>query len=80
MSFVLAGRGFIAEILPSVFPHSTGLLAVICRKESQSPRYSPGMVGPWLQMSHLVEKPTMWFPNKSDTNRPVEAQKRAIEA
>ena len=28
-------------------------------------------------MSHLVEKPTMWFPNRSDTNRPVQAQKRA---
>ena len=22
-------------------------------------------------------KPTMWFPNRSDTNRPVQAQKRA---
>ena len=28
-------------------------------------------------MSHLVEKPTMWFPNRSDTNRPVQAKKRA---
>ena len=28
-------------------------------------------------MSCLVGKPTMWFPNKSDTNRPVQAQKRA---
>ena len=28
-------------------------------------------------MSHLVGKPTMWFPNRSDTNRPVQAQKRA---
>ena len=27
--------------------------------------------------SHLVGKPTMWFPNRSDTNRPVQAQKRA---
>ena len=27
-------------------------------------------------MSRLVEKPTMWFPNRSDTNRPVQAQKR----
>ena len=27
--------------------------------------------------SRLVEKPTMWFPNRSDTNRPVQAQKRA---
>ena len=29
------------------------------------------------QMSRLVRKPTMWFPNRSDTNRPVQAQKRA---
>ena len=29
------------------------------------------------QMSRLVEKPTMWFPNRSDTNRPVQAQKIA---
>ena len=28
-------------------------------------------------MSHLVGKPTMWFPNRSDTNRPVQSQKRA---
>ena len=28
-------------------------------------------------MSHLVGKPTMWFPNRFDTNWPVQAQKRA---
>ena len=28
-------------------------------------------------MSCLVGKPTMWFPNSSDTNRPVQAQKQA---
>ena len=28
-------------------------------------------------MSHLVGKPTMWFPNRSNTNRPVQAQKQA---
>ena len=28
-------------------------------------------------MSHLVEKPTMWFPNRPDTNRAVQSQKRA---
>ena len=27
-------------------------------------------------MSRLVGKPTMWFPNRTDTNRPVQAQKR----
>ena len=29
------------------------------------------------EMSHLVEKPTMWFPNRSDINRSVQSQKRA---
>ena len=29
------------------------------------------------EMSRLVGKPTMWFPNRSDTNRPVQTQKRA---
>ena len=28
-------------------------------------------------MSHLVEKPTMWFPTRSDINRPVQSQTRA---
>ena len=30
-----------------------------------------------LKMSRLVGKPTMWFPNRSDTNRPVQLQKQA---
>ena len=28
-------------------------------------------------LSRLVGKPTMWFPNRSDINRPVQSQKRA---
>ena len=28
-----------------------------------------------VEMSRLVGKPTMWFPNGSDTNRAVQAQK-----
>ena len=28
-------------------------------------------------MSRLLGKPTMWFPNRSDTNRAVQAQKMA---
>ena len=28
-------------------------------------------------VSRLMGKPTMWFPNRSDTNRPVQAQKSA---
>ena len=28
------------------------------------------------QMSHLVEKPTMWFPTRSDTNQNVQSQKQ----
>ena len=30
-----------------------------------------------ISQSRLVGKPTMWFPNRPDTNRPVQAQKRA---
>ena len=29
------------------------------------------------EMSRLVQKPTMWFPTRSDTNRAVQAQKMA---
>ena len=29
------------------------------------------------KLSHLVGKPTMWFPNRSDTNPAVQAQKQA---
>ena len=28
-------------------------------------------------MSYLVGKPTMWFPNRSDTNQAVQSQKQA---
>ena len=28
-------------------------------------------------MSRLMGKPTIWFPNRSDTNRPAQAQKQA---
>ena len=28
-------------------------------------------------MCRLVGKPTMWFPNRSDTNRPEQSQKRS---
>ena len=31
----------------------------------------------WKQMSRLVGKPTMWFPNRSDTNWAVQLQKMA---
>ena len=30
---------------------------------------------PHREKSHLVGKPTMWFPNRSDTNRAVQLQK-----
>ena len=30
-----------------------------------------------LNLSRLVGKQTMWFPNRSDTNRAVQAQKQA---
>ena len=28
-------------------------------------------------LSHLVRKPTMWFPNRSDTNQAVQSKKQA---
>ena len=31
------------------------------------------------KMSRLVGKPTMWFPNRSDTNRPVQSQKKSLK-
>ena len=30
-----------------------------------------------IHLSHLEGKPTMWFSNRSDTNRPVQLQKQA---
>ena len=32
--------------------------------------------GSFIYLSRLVGKPTMWFPNRSDTNWAVQAQKR----
>ena len=36
---------------------------------------------PWehlqYEMSHLVGKPTMWFPSRSDTNQAAQPQKQA---
>ena len=29
------------------------------------------------RLSHLVEKPTMWFPTRSDTNQAVQSHKQA---
>ena len=29
----------------------------------------------FYHLSHLVGKPTMWFPNRSDTNRDIQSQK-----
>ena len=38
---------------------------------------SPKLISALYYLSRLVGKPTMWFPNRFDTNRPVQAQKRA---
>ena len=43
-------------VLPTVCPRSVGLIAGIFWTKSQSPRYSPGVVGgggPWLQKTDL---------------------------
>ena len=37
----------------------------------------PPQVKKQKNISHLVGKPTMWFPNRSDTDRPVQLQKQA---
>ena len=31
----------------------------------------------YIHLGRLVEKPTMWFPQRSDTNRPLQLQKQA---
>ena len=36
---------------PASSPRRVGLLAGICWTKRQSPRYSPGGWGPWLQMT-----------------------------
>ena len=38
-------------------------------KLSNSTRTDPIHIALHLQMSHLVGKPTMWFPNSSDTKQ-----------
>ena len=30
-----------------------------------------------INLSHLMGKPTMWFPNSTDTNQAVQSQKQA---
>ena len=41
------------------------------------PQYMVIHVAKLIQMSHLVGKQTMWFSNRSDTNRSVQLQKQA---
>ena len=36
-----------------------------------------GVFNPYYYMSGLVGKPTIWFPNRSDTNQAVQSQKQA---
>ena len=43
----------------------------------RSPRFLSASQIRHNYMSHLVGKPTMWFPNRSDTNQAVQAQKQA---
>ena len=53
--FVPSGRGLIAEILPSVSPHSAGILAGIGWKGRLSPRYFSGGGGCGLiQMTNAL--------------------------
>ena len=50
-------RGKTAVVLPTSSPRRVGLLARICWTKSQSPRYSPGLGGPWLQMTSAIGEP-----------------------
>ena len=48
------------------------------KKAKKNKKKKQRIIGKYLRnMSRLFGKPTMWFPNRSDTNRPVHAQKRA---
>ena len=47
-------RGKTAVVLPTRSPCRVGLLAEICWTKSRSPRYSPGLGGPWLQMTSAL--------------------------
>ena len=40
-------------------------------------RYSWSKIGQyWKYVSHLIRKPTMWFPNRFDTNPSVQAHQK----
>ena len=62
-------------MVPSVGMEHTSRSGVLCT--TTRPTYPFGICGRGNYMSHLVGKPTIWFPNRSDTNRPVQAQKQA---
>ena len=70
--------------ISSLEPSSVTVQPSLCRTRSEPKLLVFSRTGSYffssamsLQMSHLVGKPTMWFPNRSYTNRPVQAQKRA---
>ena len=64
----------------------TCLYSATCGMVCLSVTHIPGQTRPLFSqksaknclfnMSHLVGKPTMWFPNRFDTNRPVQLQKQ----
>ena len=62
-------RGFTKWVFLQCRAISSGLLD----EKSKSLLFS-GSGCVWLQMSRLVGKPTLWFPNRSDTNWAVQAQ------
>ena len=57
----------------TVFIHSHQLHSILI----SAPFYIVVYVYMARYLSHLVGKPTMWFPNRSNTNRAVLAQKQA---
>ena len=52
------------------YPLSLLAMSFICCKGDNPVKFNH-------YLSHLVGEPTMWFPNRFDTNRLVQAQKRA---
>ena len=50
---------------------------IIAKMDAYNTTTTKSYVGEVRYLSRLVEKPTMWFPNRSDTNRPVQLQKQA---
>ena len=68
-------KGYLSEKEVPRFEISLKPLLQERNTNNQTKLWNKTLINPY--MSCLVGKPTMWFPTRSDTNRPVQAQKRA---